>query len=150
MKKIILTSLALALGACGGSEDLSGQAAGSNSSGTSNINETTSNNDSTNNAQLVSLGSLIFGSAGSLDVSDYYKFTATEGQAIQINLTAGSNTDLDIQVLNEGGYNMYFSGNYDSTEAIAFTAEYTGTYYVYLYYYDGDESDYELVIAEDD
>ena len=72
MKKIILTSLALILSACGGSKDLSGEAVGSSSSSVSNVNETSTNNDSIDDAQLVNLGSRISGSAGSLDIYDFF------------------------------------------------------------------------------
>jgi hypothetical protein len=148
MKKIILTSLALALGACGGSEDLNGQAVGSSSSSVSSINETSTNNDSISNAQLVNLGSRISGFAGSLDIYDFYKFTAEYDQVIEISLSADSNSDLDIYVVNSSNVVLGYSNNYGSAEEIELLAPYNGTYYVYVYYYDGDGSDYELIIKE--
>jgi len=149
MKKIILTSLALILSACGGSKDLSGEAVGSSSSSVSNVNETSTNNDSIDDAQLVNLGSRISGSAGSLDIYDFYEFTATDGQFIKINLLGDTGSDLDVYVLNNSGLIVYSSSGDDSTEEIEFTASYAGTYYVYVYYYSGNESDYELIIEED-
>ncbi len=149
MKKIILTSLALALGACGGSKDLNGQAVGASSSSVSNVNETSTNNDSANDAQLVNLGSRISGSAGPLDIYDFYEFTAIDDQLIKINLSGDTGSDLDIYVLSNSGYSLYSSRNYDSTEEVLFSAPYAGTYYVYVYYYSGNESDYELIIKED-
>jgi hypothetical protein len=149
MKKIFLTSLALTLAACGGSSDSSGgsddQTAGINFE----ISEPSTSNDSIYDAQPINLGTRISGSAGPSDLYDFYQFAVAEGQTVQINLTGGSSSDLDIALWGEGGLLDYSEG-FESTEEIIFTAESTGTYYLSVSYYDGNASNYELIILGDE
>jgi hypothetical protein len=148
MKKIILTSLALTLAACGGSGGGSSDDSNSLVTGVNlQVNEDSSSNDLPSEAQAVSVGSLISGSSSLDDEFDYYEFPLVEGQVVQIGLTGGSNTDLDIVVTSDGGNIIAVSESADSNESIAFTASYSGSYFVYVEFYDGEASSYELTIV---
>lgn len=147
MKKLITTSLALALAACGGDSDSGldvGDRDGKQQIGGVSVSESSADNDNLRSAQEVNLGSTLTGSIGPSDYEDYFKFSVAAGQSIQIDLNGRSDVDIDLQLL-DINYNEldYSYGDY-STERMTYTSDSSKTLYVAVEHISGPTSEYQL------
>lgn len=101
--------------------------------------ESSSSNDTKETAQPISSEVLKKGTFPAGDSNDYYKFTASSGSEIYIQLSyIPTGCDYDLWLLNSSGTSLADSRNgSDLGEFINYTANYTGTYYIRVYKYSG-------------
>lgn len=147
MNKFIILALALNLAACGGDADEENSPGFSSISGKSVI-ETTSPNDTVSTAQSVSIGSAITGSVSTSDALDFYQFDTTKGQQIEINFDGGAGSDVDIYLFNSDYQLLRASHNDGSEESMSYDATYSGTLFLVVEHYEGNESTYQMFIAK--
>ncbi len=92
--------------------------------------------DSFQDAMLVNEGTIL-GSFESGDEDDYYTFTAFNGDAVKINLTADSLTDFDLMLYEPSTDQRSSSMRPDSIEFIISNIDKTGDWYVRVRRYSG-------------
>ena len=124
MEKLYLVIFCAMLTACGG-----GSGAKEQGPKDSNlVSETKSSNDSFDSAQVVKLGDEISGSLTELsDVVDYFKFSVTEGDRVNISLSGGKGTDFDLYLYDENYAILATSEEDSSDETLVFEATSDGS-----------------------
>jgi DNA/RNA endonuclease G (NUC1) len=72
---------------------------------------------------------------------DYFKFSVTSGQSISLNMTVPSGVDYDLYLLNPSGTQVASSENgTGASEAIAYSATVSGTFYFAVQSYSGSST----------
>ena len=146
MNKYIILALALSLVGCGGTDAEENSPGFTSISGKSVI-ETTEDNDTISTAQVVSIGSAITGSVSTSDVIDVYQFDTKKGQRVEVNFDGGTGSDGDIYLYNSDYNVLRISHEDGSEESMVYDASYTGTLYLVVKHYEGDDSTYQMSIA---
>ncbi|MBY9000265.1 MAG: PPC domain-containing protein [Candidatus Heimdallarchaeota archaeon] len=99
--------------------------------------------------------------AAYLEINDEYDLIAYDDDFFEIELLSGqeveiildfepSLVDLDLYLVNDTGAIVDYSESYTTDEYITYTATYTGSYFIYVSYFDGEQgSSYTLSIWSD-
>ncbi len=70
---------------------------------------------------------------------DFFEIELTSGQNVEIILDFNPSTvDLDLYLVNDQGDIVDYSESYETDEYIDYTATYTGSYFIYVSYFDGE------------
>jgi len=147
MKKYLLIVLVLGLAACGASDDKkSDKAKPSIPFRSIQIAETLASNDTISEAQSIELWADVSGTIGEDDLSDFYSFTAEEGESFYIKLSPYNPDGIRIAVYDASGQLLEGYNDRIVNDFNRYLPAYSGTFYLEIIYLNGTYADYSVSV----
>ncbi len=147
MKKYLLIIMVLGLAACGASDDKkSNKAKPSIPFRSIQTAETLASNDTISEAQSIELWADVSGTIGEDDLSDFYSFTAEEGESFYIKLSPYNPDGIRIAVYDASGQLLEGYREFLDNGLYRYLPAYSGTFYLEIIHVNGTYSDYSVSV----
>lgn len=139
--------MVLGLAACGASDDKkSNKAKPSIPFRSIQTAETLASNDTISEAQSIELWADVSGTIGEDDLSDFYSFTAEEGESFYIKLSPYNPDGIRIAVYDASGQLLEGYKQFLDNELYRYLPAYSGTFYLEIIYLNGTYPDYSVSV----